>query len=379
MHFVFCQISTNLINAKLPDDIATEYYRKQWEKPGYYKSEHFWEIPLWIAEICGSLKHADPKYTTELCIIAEHNQTLPDGDYYLFSVLDVNKAIIKDIIRDNPKKEFVLGGYVNLQDMPKQCPCGCCNHVAIFYSVKEFIESWQQEYTYNLDYSLFAGMQTMPRLTMSTGCKHRCKFCTVLDELTEVSAGNIAKQINSFRVLDFRYVYLNDKTFGQCNNYRCLDVVRTAIKMYNPSFAGFIVQTTADKCSNPAFVAELKAMGVLIVELGVETYNDGILKAYHKPQNTDIVDRAINNLYDIYLAIIPNIIIGLDGENEFTYRSTISYLHNQRDKFYALNIYNLVRYDTADDDKNERSFTGNDIDKQFYNDVFALGLEILRQ
>ena len=377
--FVFCQISTNLINADLPNDIATEYYRKQWQKPGYYKSEHFWEVPLWIAEICGSLKHTELDYTTELCIITEHNQTLPDGDYYLLSVLDVNYDIIADIVKKNPGKQFICGGYIS---GPQKINLIRIEYNIWWYStIKSFIKGFSgADCVYDLDYGLFAGMQTIPRLTMSTGCKHRCRFCTIPDELTTLSACDIRKQIESFECLDFRYVYLNDKTFGQSQNWQHLGTIRDCIRAtINPGFAGFIVQTTAVKCVDPAFVAELEAMGVLIVELGIETYNDDILKAYRKPQNTNTIVRAINNLYCANLAIIPNIIIGLDGEDGLTYWRTLEFLSYNKSKFYMLNIYNLARYDTTDDDKNELTQTGTDIDEQFYNDIFALGLEILKQ
>ena len=372
MHFVFCQVSTNLINAELPDDIATEYYRRQWQKPGYYKSEHFWEIPLWIAEICGSLKHADLDYTIELCIITEHNQTLPDGDYYLFSVLDVNYDIIRKIIKENYGKQFILGGYTDLEEF---IGYAMYKYVKCYKTVKDFMRVCGG-YIYDLDYGLFAGMQTIPRLTMSTGCKHNCRFCTIPDGVVKVNHHDIRKQIDSFEVLNFRYVYLNDKTFGQCDNYHLLNTAKELIKEYNSGFAGFIIQTTADKCKDPEFVAELEAMGVLIVELGVETYNDDILKAYRKPQNTETIDRAIKNLSDMDLAIIPNIIIGLDGESHETYTQTYQFIRQNRHKLYALNIYNFARYD-SDDDKNELTQTGTNADKQFYNDIFVLGLGII--
>ncbi len=379
MHFVFCQISTNLINKDLPDDIAAEYYRKQWEKPGYYKPEHFWEVPLWIAEICGSLKHTDLEYTTELCIITEYNQTLPDGDYYLFSVLDVNYDIVAGIVKDNPSKRFEIGGYIS---GPKKIDLIKIGYNVDYYStVRDFTESgFFKKYVYDLDYGLFAGMQTIPRLTMSTGCKHSCKFCTVPDKLTKISACDIRKQIESFSVLDFKYIYLNDKTFGQCQeNWQNLGIIRDVIRAaINPDFRGFIIQTTTAKCKSAAFVDRLVEIGVVIVELGIETFNDDILKAYSKPQNTQTITRAINNLYCADMAIIPNIIIGLEGEDTGTYWQTLEFLSYNAGKFYMLNIYNLARYDT-DDDKNELTQTGSADDKRFYNDIFDLGLQTLKQ
>lgn len=374
MHFVFCQISTKLINAELPDDNATRYYSALQKKMRHGK--HFWELPLWIAEICGSLKHTELDYTTELCIITRRDQTLPDGDYYLFSVLDVNYDIISELIFNNPGKEFICGGYIS---GPQYMELIKIHYNVNWYStVKSFIgDFFGVDYVYDLDYSLFAGTETIPRLTLSTGCKHRCKFCTIPNELIEISAGDIIKQIKSFSDLKYRYVYLNDKTFGQADNWKQLGTVRNHIREYNYGFAGFIVQTTANKCKDPAFVAELKAMGVLIVELGVETYNNDILKAYHKPQTTATIDWAIDNLWRCGIKIVPNIIIGLDDENHKTYTNTYQFINQNRRMFCALNVYNLARYDT-DENKNELVQTGTHADKQFYNDIFQLGLEILR-
>lgn len=382
MHFMFCQISTNLINAELPDDIAAEYYRKQWEKPGYWRSEHFWEIPLWIAEICGSLRHTELDYTTELCIITEHNQRLPDGDYYLFSVLDVNKAIIRDIINNNPEKYFILGGYIKdhtffLGKTIK--PCGCCDiAVSWYFSVKSFISKFGC-YVYDLDYSLFAGMQTIPRLTMSTGCKHHCKFCTVPNELTTLSVCDIRKQIKSFECLDFRYIYLNDKTFTQADNYMLLQTCYDTIKEYNPKFIGFIVQTTCAQIIKPGIVRQLRLLGVEIVELGVETYNDRLLKGLKKPQNTKIIRQAIIELYFNGIKIIPNIIIGIDGENHSSYSNTLDFLAANSERLFALNIYNLVSYNDTNSDKNELKVSNTPANKWFYKKIFNLGLKILKQ
>ena len=54
MKYCFCQVSTNLINKDVPDDSTSEYYRQMWLSKcddGYIKPDHFWELPLWIAEL----------------------------------------------------------------------------------------------------------------------------------------------------------------------------------------------------------------------------------------------------------------------------------------------------------------------------------------
>ena len=179
---IFCQFSNKLLN-KDSQSISDKYYNQIWiekEKDGYWKSQDFWEIPLWITEISGSLTS---DYKTELYIIKDIEKAIEkinkEKAYICFSVLDINKHEVSKIItRYEGKGKIILGGYIDFSYFDNLMEC-IKENIIICKSVKQFIEYLKIPYEYNLDYSLFKGYKTIPRLTLSYGCLNRCKFCTV--------------------------------------------------------------------------------------------------------------------------------------------------------------------------------------------------------
>jgi hypothetical protein len=390
---LFCQFHNNLINGNYEKSIADCYYTgiyKHKEIDGYYKSDCFFELPLWIAEIKGSI---EDNYISKLLIIddiqkAINEISIVNPDYICFSVLDVNKAFIHEIIKACPDRLFILGGYINFEGFKAY------NNVKIFDSIKAFIEFLGLPYIYNLDYSLFKGYKTIPRLTLSKGCTNRCKLCIVEKQITEINKRDIIKQIKAFKDLRFKLVYLNDKTLGQCDNYKLLPLIYKRIKAYNPDFKGFIIQTTCNMILKQAFIDVIKHSHIFACELGIETYNNDLLKDLKKPQNIRIIDKAMNQLIKLDVKIIPNIIIGLIGENKKTYDNTLNFIKHYQDNIYLLNIYNLALYLNSDlakeiQVKSDNDLNENSTNKSFYNDtalkdneyfyngVFKIGLQIL--
>lgn len=394
---LFCQLHNNIINGHYEKNIADVYYNgiyKHKEIDGYFKTAHFFELPLWIAEISGSLKNTDHK--RELYIIEDVDKAIKDietinPDYILFSVLDVNKAYIKKIINNYKGKGlFILGGYIDFKDFEG------LNNVKIFKTVKAFIESLNIKYVYDLDYTLFKGFSTVPRLTLSTGCLNKCKFCIVDKVIIEKSKRDIIKQIKAFKPLKFKLVYLNDKTLGQAGNYKLLPLIYKRIKKYNPDFKGFIIQSTCNQFLKSDFINNIKECHIFACELGIETYNNDILKGLSKPQNIKTIDKAIDTLKVLNIKIIPNLIIGLIGETKTSYNNTLNFIKKHKKDIYILNIYNLAIYlkselskdieIKSENDLNENSTNKSFYDSKalknneyFYNSIFKIGLEILKQ
>jgi len=217
-------------------------------------------------------------------------------------------------------------------------------------------------------------------------------FCTVSDNLELIPDDIILDDAKSFHPLKFKLVYLDDKTFFQAKNYRILKQVYQIIKSYNPDFQGFIIQTT---CSTALrHLSEIKELNIFAIELGVETYNNALLKALRKPQNEKLILKAMTALAKLDIKVIPNVIIGIIGENKASYDKTLSLLNRFKKCIYILNIYNLAIYNdtqlskeigiNSDNDSNEnsldKSFYNSSQNKDnlyFYNSIFSVGLKIL--
>jgi broad specificity phosphatase PhoE/GNAT superfamily N-acetyltransferase len=136
----------------------------------------------------------------------------------------------------------------------------------------------------------------------------------------------------------------------------------------------------------------LAKSGIKFVELGVESYNDPVLKAVHKPATESMINQVVDKLRQNHIALIPNIIIGHPLETAETYAHTLKFLRDNKDIISHANIYNLALYkDTelgkqviagADGDFNEnvleKSFhTNPEIHRQFAGDVYGLASEML--
>ena len=392
--FCFLQVSDNLINPVDVNNPADVYFKSIWKNldgEGYFKPEHYWEIPTWIAELSCCFDSRDHALTVQHII--DDSTELYDADIYFASVMDCNKEILARIIRANPNKSFYVGGYIGYDDFLETFETAGEN-VTWCNDIKDACFHFDLDYRHGTDYRLFKGMKCIPRLTLSNGCTNRCRFCTIPDEIIETAPLKVLEQIKSFENLDFESVYISDKTFGQASNYDLLKYSYTTIKSFNPKFRGFTIQTTCYQILK--FYGQginLKDLGIVNVEIGVESYNDDILKKYNKPQNTGTIDMALNILKSMGVTIIPNIIIGLPGEDIYTYSETLKWVDDNKHKFLMLNVTNFVPYtgsNTSDIVKTKPEDLNQTVCKRSYHTekeaiatevftelLFEIGMEII--
>ncbi len=361
MHKKYCflQVSDKLLNPDDKDNPADNYYKALWPnmaKHGYYRPEHYWEIPTWIAQLSCALIDQDAEQ--ELYHIDDHTDFIPSADVYFASVLDCNKHILARLIKFNPDSRFVLGGYIGSEEFEKIF--GGFYNVEWYESIEDFIHiefAHNVIYRYGTDYHLFkewngglyTTMKCIPRLALSEGCRHNCKFCSIDNEVKKHHAVEILQQATSLMPLDFELVYINDKTFGQASNYRDLSILYDVIKPFNPKFRGFTVQTSVAQVFT--FInncVDLKALHIVNVEIGVESYNKHILKKYNKAQTPMTINCATHWLLSQGLNVIPNIIIGLPGEDIYSYSNTLEWLSDMKKHFHMLNVTNFVPYYGSD-------------------------------
>ncbi len=336
MKILAIQISNKLIN---PDDTGQEYYDKLYSgvRPGYYRGTDFWEIPQWVALLAGNVPELEFHVCKDLQSTIDHLRS-DRYDWVCFSVLEVNKAFVKAIAQKY-HGDIAVGGYVDMTYFNN------CYNVVPFDSIPKFLSEMRLTYRQVYDYRHFKSLQCIPRLQMSQGCLHACLFCDVKPhgKIEGVDEEIIIRQVLAFRDLDFKLIYLDDKTFGQCDNHTFLPDLYDIIKDYNPHFLGFIVQTTAIQVARLSKYF-LKRSRIVYAEIGIESYNDNILKIYHKPASERSIDKAFRVLENVGIKIIPNIIVGLPEENKESYTHTLTFLDIYRHNISHCNIYNLAVY-----------------------------------
>lgn len=394
---LFVQISNKLIHKNV-NRYITEYYKefsRIKSKNGFYLNPHYFEIPLWIPRICGFLPD---NFIKELYICTKTKDAVNhikegDYDYVLFSVFDVNKEFISNIIENcidmnflkNYTGKIIVGGYTNLS---------ITNSIIRYCSsLEKLANELGVTYYYNLDYSLFENQQTIPRLQLSTGCTNNCRFCTMIpDKVIPVDKSLIYEEVKAFSKLKFKLIYLDDKTFGQCANYKLLTELYHYIKRnISSEFEGFIVQTTVRQFVNKEFYKEFSSLYIKYVELGIETLDESLLKEYNKPLRVgEILDFGVNiKEYTLNneIKLIPNFMIGFPNDNKAGRVITNSFITAYKQYFDSININVFADYNSTNLndlsqtnlDKSYLTHTQQKELKQYHRELYKIATEIIQQ
>lgn len=252
----------------------------------------------------------------------------------LFSVMDANVEQVHTFARQT-NKQMILGGYTDPTDFAHY------EHVRYLDKVQDLSQLFQVNLEAPPDYSLFAGEKCIPRLTLNTGCLFRCTFCTVPTVLTIISEGKIAEQVEALKPLDFKLIYIDDKSFGQASNWRSISQVREQVKRYDQDFQGFVVQTPPSLALKKGFLEKAMALGVKYMELGVETVNDQYLEMLNKPYRVKHLEPLCEKSRQLGLKIIPNFIMGIPGDD---YTATIDWVARNRDIIPVVNVNFLAAH-----------------------------------
>ena len=341
---VYVQISDELTST---DTRCREYYDLVYDtwfdtKP----PRHFMEIPTWIPICDGRIS---PIYERQVYVVANLKQAIeyfngmPDA-VLLFSVLDINKTVVQYLVH-NVWNTCLVGGYITGADrerLEREPNVYWLSHPD---ELKIYLRPAKID---SPNYALFSGIRTFPRITLSEGCLHNCAFCSIPRKLVERHPVDILTQANTLLPLDFDYIYVDDKTFGQADNYTILLDVWNFITMHKPGFKGFIVQTTVPVATKLLKAGEIEKLHIAALEVGVEIPNDDYLRKMRKPYNL----KQLNALHDELrfhpgLIFIPNIIFGAPGDN---YADTLTYLSAKSDTITFVNPYVLTLYGTAKGD-----------------------------
>jgi len=356
------QFSSDLLTEGREDPGARAYYDKLHTMDGYEIPGDFWEVPTWLTVVAGVVKDSDLYVIRS---IEKAKEFLADQPYtkIFLSALEVNKDMIKEIA-ENFDGEVVVGGYVDPAFFADN------KNVKFYDTVENMAKGEGYKMTADVDYRHFKETKTQPRLCMSKGCLHKCAFCTVAKGLELTPTEIIDQQIDAWDDLETKLVYLDDKTFGQAENYKDIIRIRKKISEKHPEFQGFIIQTTATQF-NKFDEKFLYDAGIQYVELGIESFNDPILKKLHKPITEKTILEAAEKLKRAGISFIPNIIIGIPEETPASYQRTLDFLDMYKDTISHVNIYNLALYSGTElgdaiEEKTDTDLNENEVAKSFH-------------
>lgn len=345
-NILFIQFANSMFKRHGSCDRYWDVFYRKWENIGYYMGEYVFEIPKWIAEISYFLPNDNKELFYCKNDIDEAIDKINSSkyDYVLMSLMNANQFFIRDVVSKCNKQKFLIGGYNDL--FMKQLGNEYDN-VTICNTTRDTANKLGVVYKFGTDYSLFKGERVIPRLTMSYGCLNNCKFCIVPHgKITSVNNGVIEQQISSFEALDYRLIYIDDKTFGQADNYSYMQTLSELTGKND--FNGFIVQTTTGMLVRKA--EEFARIGVKVTEIGLETFNDEILRMYRKPSTESMTIKTVEACNNCGIHLIANLIIGLPEETDETYQRTYDYVMPLLENGSLIGINPAIYTDYDNDD-----------------------------
>jgi hypothetical protein len=324
------QCSDQLIT---PNDEMRRYYSAAYSRmPGYVLPAHYFEIPFWIP-LCAGLLPAS-EYTHELHVIEDLDGSVafmrsrPHATF-LFSVLEANVAFVRRLA-ERSGAPIVVGGYTNPSEfahLPNVRYLAGIDELEVAFDIVD-----PEGLT---DYRMFAGQECIPRMSLSTGCSFRCTFCTVPTTVLQTPPERVSDLAATFEPLTFRLIFLDDKSFGDASNWESICEVHDTVRAYNPDFEGFIIQTPPSLAARPGFLERCAELGVRYVEFGVETVDASQLRRLRKPYRRKHLDRAMELAASLDLGVIPNLIIGIPGDDT---EQTVAWIQENVQQIPVVNV-----------------------------------------
>ena len=342
----FVQVASSERKYDHNENLLDYYYRAYRRTFDYEAPRFFLEIPTWIPVLSGIIGKDEIDQSLYILESDEEVEEFvkrdTDGQVTIF--MSATSAMYSTVLyltrMFRRKARVVVGGYVSEERIEELKTSGAIWLDDVKDAAKIFETADPNAAPL---YDLFAGWPAIPRLQMSTGCDHNCRFCTVERGVKPRRFSDVLDQIHSFKPLQFKYIYLDDKTFGQARNWSDITWVYESVCRYNPEFEGFIVQTTAPMIlahgHKPAWYELVK-----FVEIGVETLHPGWLEWMRKPHNIIQTNKAMAICMSRDVQVIPNIMTLLPGRQ---YENERQFLTQWKDTIPFVNLFRLSCYENS--------------------------------
>lgn len=337
--------------------------------PDYFVPEdRLWELPLWAAHLSGMLESigARPELLDLSCANAEPAACLDPvlaateaGDLVYLSPLAQNMDLATDLSRSllARGRRTVLGGNMAPVAKPGDASVihrGQLSPESLLHALRRDARglidgqrrtrgriSWTPSYRL---FEHYEGTVPLLRVNASHGCLFGCSFCgdAWSKELHVVECDALKSEVAELerRFPDTQLVYVGDKSFGQS-----AEAVRNLLAAFEgrPEYR-FIVQTHAALVT-PELIATMHALGVAVVELGLESGDFELLRDSNKPtRGADHYISVIEDLSAAGMRVVLNVLGGLPEETLASHERTLKFLDRTADDVWLYNLYNFVPY-----------------------------------
>ncbi len=177
----------------------------------------------------------------------------------------------------------------------------------------------------------------------SRGCPSRCTFCSsnnFYKGIRQRSIENVIEEVKyQIKHLGIRELQFTDDNLTLKKDYiikLCTSLMENNIKIAWSTPNG----VRADKVDKEV-IDLMKKSGCYLIDFGIESANNQILKNIRKGETIEQIDYAINLAHEAGMVTQGNFIFGLPGETKETIKQTIDYAVNSkldRAGFFALRL-----------------------------------------
>ncbi|MFW9996783.1 MAG: B12-binding domain-containing radical SAM protein, partial [Candidatus Odinarchaeota archaeon] len=165
-------------------------------------------------------------------------------------------------------------------------------------------------------------------LTTSRGCPYRCAYCSATvywnNRVRFHSVEYVEKELEQISSLGYTSISFEDSTFT-VDEKRTRQICTTLNENTELKKITWRCETRPDKI-NSGLVSEFELSRCILLNLGIETVSETILKANNRTVTVDRIQSTMELLNNSNVPVQVLLVFGLPGENEESIDETISFL-----------------------------------------------------
>lgn len=205
----------------------------------------------------------------------------------------------------------------------------------------------------NADFSLIEGFdkrpKTCPRFLLnfvqfSRGCPYKCRFCIVKkmfgDGYRTKSIDDMMDELKNMRKRWFYFFIVDNNFFA--DKEKTKELLRRIIK--EKLNAKFVAYAALDVASDIELLKLCKKAGIKLFIIGIESFNDEVLKAIGKKQSRAQILKAVQTITAHGIGISGSFVVGSDSESKGSIREIIELANKYG--FFHICLFILTLFDS---------------------------------
>ena len=175
---------------------------------------------------------------------------------------------------------------------------------------------------------LFDPYYSVMSLTTSRGCPYACTYCSATDfwqyRVRYHSVDYVERELEQIASHGYKFICFEDATFS-VNIKRAQQICETIIENPKLRQIAWSCETRPDRL-NANLLQTFEDSRCILINLGVESGSEKVLKAVNRTVSLDKLYEAIRAIQETKIPLQVLMVFGLPGENADTVKESISFL-----------------------------------------------------